>query len=86
MKRLNYYQAHKNKKPKRLKKPKINLFATKAAIINSHFFMQHSIIVSQQFNTLAEKTLAIAKNIINRSEAIIELFRETKKNNYERRI
>ena len=77
MKRLNYYQVHKNKKPKKLRKSKPNLFVIQAAIIAMQSFAQHAIIVSQQFNSVVEKSLLVLENVKNHAEAISNLTKNT---------
>jgi hypothetical protein len=73
MKRLNYYQVHKNKKPRLLKKRKPSLLVLKYAIIAMQSFSQHAIIVSQNFNSIVDKSLAILENVKNHAEAINNL-------------
>lgn len=77
MKRQNYYQVHKNKKPKKLRKTKPNLFVVKTAVIAMQSFAQHAIIVSQQFNSVIEKSLAVVENVKNHAEAISNLIKST---------
>lgn len=62
MKRLNYFQVHKNKKPSYLQ--------IKSAIIAMQSFSQHAIIVSKSFKSVAEKSLAILENVKNHADAI----------------
>lgn len=78
MKRQNYYQVHKNKKPKKHLKSKPNRFIIQAAVLAMQSFVKHTIIVSQRFNSMAEKSLAVVENVKNYAEAISNL---TKKNN-----
>ncbi len=59
MKRLNYYQVHKNKKPKRLKFRKPNGLAAGSAFIISKYIVDRSIISASIFNSAAEKLLAL---------------------------
>jgi hypothetical protein len=73
MKRQNYYQVHKNKKPKKLRKSNPSRFVIQVAIISMQSFAQHAIIVSQQFNSVIEKTLAVVENVKNHAEAISNL-------------
>jgi cysteinyl-tRNA synthetase len=77
MKRLNYYQVHKNKKPKKLQKSKPNLFVVKAAVIAMQSFAQHAIIMSKKFNSVLEKSLAVVENVKNHAEAISNLIKNT---------
>lgn len=77
MKKLNYFQVHKNKKPKKLRKSKPNWFVIQSAIISMQSFAQHAIIVSQSFKSIAEKSLAIVENVINHAEAISNLIKNT---------
>ena len=70
MKRLNYYQVHKNKKPKKLKAKKPNFLQIQLALIAMQSFAKHAIIVSQQFSSVAEKSLAVLNNVINHAEAV----------------
>ena len=69
-KRLNYYQVHHNKKPRKKKGKRVNLLALKLQLIQMQGFVQQSIIVSQSFKSIAEKSLAVVENVINIAEAI----------------
>mgnify|MGYP007024649994 CR=1 FL=1 len=40
-------------------------------------FAQHAIIVSQQFNSVVEKSLAVVENVKNHAEAISNLIKKT---------
>jgi hypothetical protein len=82
MKKNNYYAIHKNKSPKRLQQRKPNVLAAQLALIQMKSFVQHSIIVSQQFNSIAEKTLAVVDNIKNSAEAFSDLMVKNKRNRY----
>jgi hypothetical protein len=73
MKRLNYYQVHKNKKPRLLKRKNPSLLVIQSAIIAMQSFAQHAIIASQNFNSIAEKSVAVLENVINHAEAINKL-------------
>lgn len=77
MERLNYYQVHKNKKPKKLKNKKPSYLQIQFAIIAMESFRNHAIIVSQQFNSLVEKSLAVVENVKNHAEAISNLIKKT---------
>jgi hypothetical protein len=82
MRKNNYYAIHKNKKPKNKLATKTNPLAAKLAILQMKSFIQHSIIVSQNFNSIAEKTIALAENIKKHAEAISDLFSKIKRERY----
>ena len=82
MKRLNYFQVHKNKKAKRLKNKKPSYLQIQTALIAMQSFTQHAIIVSQQFNSVAEKSLAVLENVKNHADAVQNLFKKEKANRY----
>ncbi len=85
MKRLNYYQVHKNKKPKKFKNKKLNFLKIQLSLIAMQSFSQHTIIVSQQFKSVAEKSLAVLDNVKNHADAVQNLFKKEKANRYLRR-
>ena len=85
MKRLNYLQVHKNKKPKTLKNRKPSYLQIQSAILAMQSFAQHAIIVSQPFKNIAEKTLAVVENVKNQAEAIRNLYKKEKATRYLRR-
>ena len=85
MKRLNYYQVHKNKKPKNFKNKKLNFLKIQLSLIAMQSFSQHAIIVSQQFKSVAEKSLAVLDNVKNHADAVQNLFKKEKANRYLRR-
>ena len=78
MKRLNYYQVHKNKKPKKFKNKKLNFLKIQLSLIAMQSFSQHAIIVSQQFKSVAEKSLAVLDNVKNHADAVQNLFKKEK--------
>jgi len=82
MKKLNYYQVHKNKKPKKLKVRKPSKLMIESAIIAMQSFSQHAIIVSQQFKSVAEKSLAVLENVKNHADAVQNLFKKEKATRY----
>ena len=82
MKKLNYYQVHKNKKPKKLKNRKPSYFQIQSAIIATQSFAQHAIIISQPFKNIAEKSLAVVENVKNQAEAIQNLLKKEKSTRY----
>jgi hypothetical protein len=84
MKRLNYFQVHKNKNPKRLKNRKPSYLQIQSAIIAMKSFSQHAMIVSQQFNSVAEKSLAVLENVKNQANAVQNLFKKEKATRYLR--
>lgn len=86
MKRLNYYQVHKNKKPKKIGRKKVNVLQLKLALIHMQSFAQHSLIVSQSFNSIAEKSFAIIGNNINHANAVLKVLKEERKNSYIKKI
>jgi hypothetical protein len=85
MKRLNYFQVHKNKKPKKLKNRKPSFLQIQSAIIAMKSFSQHAMIVSQQFNSVAEKSLAVLENVKNHADAVQNLFKKEKATRYLQR-
>jgi hypothetical protein len=85
MKRLNYFQVHKNKKPKKLKNRKPSYLQIQSALIAMKSFSQHAMIVSQQFNSVAEKSLAVLENVKNHADAVQNLFKKEKANRYLQR-
>lgn len=52
------------------------------AIIAMQSFSQHAIIVSQQFKSVAEKSLAILENVKNHADAVQNLFKKEKATRY----
>ena len=78
MKKLNYYQVHKNKKPKKLKNIKPSFLQIQSAIIAMRSFSQHAIIVAQHFESVAEKSFAVLENVKNHAEAVQNLFKKEK--------
>jgi hypothetical protein len=85
MKRLNYFQVHKNKKPKKLKNRKPSYLQIQSALIAMKSFSQHAMIVSQQFNSVAEKSLAVLENVKNHADAVQNLFKKEKATPYLQR-
>lgn len=73
MKKLNYLQVHKNKKPKKVKNRKPSYLKIQSAIIAMKSFAQHAIIISQNFNSIADKSIAILENAKNHADAINNL-------------
>lgn len=85
MKKLNYFQVHKNKKAKKLKNRKPSYLQIQSAIIAMQSFAQHAIIVSQNFNSIADKSLAVLENVKNHADAVQNLFKKEKSTRYLRR-
>ena len=85
MKRLNYYQVHKNKNPKKLKIKKPSFLKIQLSLIAMQSFSQHAIIISQHFKSVEEKSLAVLKNVKNHVDAVQNLFKKEKANRYLRR-
>ena len=85
MKKLNYYQVHKNKKPKKLKNKKPSKIMIESAIIAMQSFAQHAIIVSQNFNSIADKSLTVLENVKNHADAVQNLFKKEKATRYLQR-
>lgn len=83
MKRLNYYQVHKNKSPKKLKNKNTNFLKAQLSLIAIQSFTQQAIIISQQFNSAFEKSLAIIENVKNHAEAVQNLYKTMQKTPYE---
>lgn len=67
---MNYFQIHKNKKPKKLKKNYLNPRKVKANIIVAMGSVQIEIIKSQAFTDLNQKKLAIAEQVLNTANAV----------------
>ena len=84
MKRLNYFEVHKNKRPRKLKNKKPNYFQIQSALIAMESFRNHAIIVSQQFKSVAEKSLAIVENVKNHANAVSNLIKKEKSTRYLR--
>lgn len=84
MKKLNYFQVHKNKKPKRLKVRRISKLTIESGIIAMEYFRNHAIIVSQQFKSVAEKSLSVLENVKNQADAVQNLFKKEKAISYMR--
>ena len=84
MKRLNYFEVHKNKRPRKLKNKKPNYFQIRSALIAMESFRNHAIIVSQQFKSVAEKSLAIVENVKNHANAVSNLIKKEKSTRYLR--
>lgn len=88
MKRLNYYQVHKNKKPVN-RKQKISLNNTllfRLKMIQRFSFVQNQIIVSQCYKSSAEKSLTVSNNVIETADLISNTFKDQKKQRYLNRI
>jgi hypothetical protein len=87
MKKLNYYQVHKNKKnkkPKKLENKKPSYFQIQSDLIAMKSFLQHNIIVSQPFKSIPEKALAVAQNAINQAIEIKNLRNKINSTKYMR--
>lgn len=69
-KRLNYYQVHLNKKPRKKKGKRFNLLDLKLQLIQMQGFAQQAIITSQAFNSLAEKSIAVVDNVLKIAESV----------------
>jgi len=89
MKKLNYYQVHKNKKPKRnllKRRRKPNLLVFQMAVLQAHSYAQTQIIASQPFQSLGEKALMVAKNIVATADAMANVAKNYKKKDYLNRL
>lgn len=76
MKRLNYYQVHKNKKPKKKKRVKPNLIALKLAILTASSSVQLAINNSQKSDIISK--LGGTINIcFNHAIAVKNIVKET---------
>lgn len=82
MKRLNYYKVHKNKNPKIIKRIKPNSLQIQLSLLTMSSFVQNSIIISQNFKSLAEKHLALVNNITNHVEKLQSIIKQEKSNRY----
>lgn len=65
MKRLNYWQVHKNKKPKKRIRKKYSRLNALISIITAQGLIRHSIIASQLFTSKVDKVIALANNTID---------------------
>lgn len=54
MKRKNYYQVHKNKTAKKLKRPVVNILKLKLLNIHLKAFVKNSIIAAAQFSNIIQ--------------------------------
>ena len=88
MKRLNYYQVHKNKKPvnRKVKRSYNDKLFFKLKTIERFSFVQSKIIISQCYKSTAEKALAVANNVIETANLISKAFKDQKKQRYLNRI
>ncbi|WP_123923465.1 hypothetical protein [Flavobacterium tructae] len=82
MKRFNYYQVHKNKKPKRIKKPQHKVsHIPLIAIILANTAINVAIIQSSPFLDLVSKRIKILSNVIESAAAIIDVYDKIKDQN-----
>lgn len=74
MKRLNYFQVHKNKNPGKLAKNKPNYKRAHVSIIMAMNVMQIANIQSNVFKDKALKSLEIAEVVLKNAEQIQNLY------------
>lgn len=74
MKRLNYFQVHKNKKPGKIPKRKPNYKRAHTALIMAMSAIQISSIQSQVFKDKALKAFQIAEVVLQTAEQIQNLY------------
>lgn len=90
MKRLNYYQVHKNKKPRKKKVVhRFNFFKVMLLMTSAISVAQLNIILSQPINSVAskaQKALAIAESSINFLNTISSIKKEHNKQKYLKRV
>jgi len=90
MKRLNYYQVHKNKKPRKNKTVhRFNYFKVMLLMSSAISVAQLSTIVSQPIYTQtdkAKKALSITEHCINQVEVIKNIYKEYKRQKYLKRV
>lgn len=74
MKRLNYYQVHKNKKPKRLKKPHRKLsHIPLIAVIMATTAVNIAFIQTSPFLDLISKRLNMLNTVVDAAFAIVDV-------------
>lgn len=81
---MNYYQIHKNKKPKRIPERRLNPKRAHLTIIMAMSTVQISIIKSNVFKNPVQKALEVASCVLDTASAIQKLF--SKKQKYLDRI
>jgi len=87
MKRLNYYQVHKNKKPRNKKKVyRFNYFKVMMALTTAISASQLRIIISQPIKNKAQKALYIAEHCIKQVEVIKNISKEHNRQKYLKRV
>jgi hypothetical protein len=90
MKRLNYYQAHKNKKPRKKKVVhRFNYFKTMLLMSTAIYASQLKIIISQPTcspTNKQQKSLAIANHCLNFANAVSNIAKEHKRQKYLKRL
>lgn len=90
MKRLNYYQVHKNKKPCKKKQVyRFNYFKTMLFMTTAISAAQLNTIVSQPTyppRNKQQKAIAIAEHCINYANTISNIAKEHKKQKYLKRV
>lgn len=87
MKRLNYYQVHKNKKPiKRKVKIKFNPFISKIGLTTILSSMEVKKIIENHLLSRSEKAIKIFNSVLNCNTSIVGICKEQKKQRYLNRI
>lgn len=74
MKTKNYFQIHKNKNPKRIKRIKPDVRAVKSVLAVSAGRMQNEIIKSQVGTSPILKALLLAENTIKTAQIINNIY------------
>ncbi len=82
MKRLNYYQVHRNKRPRRFKEKKGNVLHAKLASVALNSFAKHAIIVSSQFESIIDKQIAVLRNVQSHAIKVSNIIKGEKANRY----
>jgi hypothetical protein len=84
MKKLNYFQVHKNKNPKKLPRKGYNLRLAKLSAIMAKNLLFMNIIRDSAFTNIAQKALAVSTQTLRTASEIQNLF--SPKNKYMERI
>lgn len=76
---MNYFEIHKNKKPKKLPKRKVNLKRLKSAVIMSKNILDIEIVKSCINMSIPSKAIEIAVLTLNTAKQITDLFSNKQK-------
>lgn len=78
-KKLNYFQVHRNKKPKSKNKKRFDIRSVQAAILIRLSLAQNEIIKSQVGIAPISKAFLMAENTINTAKAISNIYKTNNK-------